>query len=1558
MSIRVIVSTPGGSADVTRYVGDQSLQIVDQLNVPTTCDFTLFNIDPFFTVPQQGAYVQVFSDKYNLYPFTGYVTVRPERTFMGMNPAATQPTGKIYQYHVKATSDEYLLNNKATPFIPVFVNQTKGKILGTLVNQLVGSGFFDVTSQAASGDTVPFYQYDPSQSFSAIAKTFADDSRYRYKFNNKKFIFQPYAATPFPIKYDTTLGQGTFDPNLFTVNVLDTPLINDVLVIGDPEAGAYGDAIFVGDGFNSNFPLGQEVFRGETQMLLEEDWTGSNFNTQYWTVVDPGGNFSLFQGALNVVGGTGVGSSYILGNNGVELGGQLYLQHGQFIFTKQNEGIIGGVYTDSSLSTSSCYCGFSCSVSGASAAIQPLLQGGTVGPTVLANPSHQYILINMITGNQQFRYNRAFRTQSGQQFGGDLVPSDGIITWAIYDIDPLSFVLGDIWQYIPQYQIPILTTILTTYTIPVSGMPGLGLYAPVNSGHLNGTSGGPGLNFSANTLMVAQPPQATLLTYSVPASAGVIQNGTQQALGFGLLPTLQKQVASLVQGADGSTSQLSFYNDTIPKAQEVIELRYRVAQQAMSRVIDPVSIAQQAALVGDDGHRGSIQTKLSPMPRSSEECDRAGQAFITDAENSVYTGSYVASYYFTNYAGSGFPVPGTYMMVRDPDRGITTTGIPGVSGQPLPFLVQKVTTQYIELKEEIANHTVEFGQDTYLARTLNQFVTFPNTLVPQDTAIAPLPQTLVGLGSVTTSGASAAFLHDLDKVTVGGITCTGAFINFGVVPVTGVEVRTSDIGWGTTTVHNLFGVFSQQINLIPRTQDVMRYYMRQSNGRATSRRTTIVEINCQLPPPQITGYLNMTNYDDPLLVVNAPLNLQDFFGTEIRAADNKTIIFHRDFLAQSDLVFHLNTAPNWPGVQRNPVFNLYAYNLIGCFGPGSQVSTSGLLGLSGGPIQAPQITNIQVNAITDVMTWDVILQPLLQDAKVYYNVEVDTTGTAMFINPAVSAFKLQARNIYLGPAIVGAEFDTRIQGFDYAGQGPWAFYHWPGALFVINPGATGASGGACLANVTNLAATASLVVLPTSGAATTWWQMTFSYTEPPSGIFEGVTVYIRNYLGQKDWRRWWTKEKHASTWSDVLIPTGETVDIAFVSFDTNGVENSIPYSPMVQGLHLVSGGDCGACGNTASGPKFVGSVNIANQNNSIGSTQIFTPAKNGPYEVFASAECQTSVVGASAQFFLTYQGINGNVLTDTLVPTLDLSATDNRQSKVMQIYAETGTPVDYYTTYSPGVSGQPTYLDSAGAALSVAGTSVSAALSAPAAVGDMLVVTMTCGPAEAPGVVNCTDNAGSTYASVPVSTIQTTGDAVGRVPRVFSFATLNAVAGAQTVTVTSVSAALMRMIVGRYSHVTGYAHSGAGDTGTVLCASDSNTQFVLGSPNPVCNSTVYSGDQYEGGQIPTGVRTVGFACISGVTSPSFTAHSGQGTIRTSVVAAASGSNLALVDLAFSTPTTLGGPALGDSSTPWLWALGADVSYSAGYLAWTTVTIFTLANGTATYALQVEIEQPS
>src|SRR5690242_16772922 len=152
--IKVYITAAGLQKDYTRYV--TQIQIQDQINVPTLCTLGLSNVDGGFSVPLQGSYVQIYSEKYDRYHFTGYITAIPELQPLGLS--GTLPGGYSWNYILRCTSEEYLLNNQAVPFIPPFIGLTQGQILAQLATILNPSLGLDVSSFVASGDIVPYYQ--------------------------------------------------------------------------------------------------------------------------------------------------------------------------------------------------------------------------------------------------------------------------------------------------------------------------------------------------------------------------------------------------------------------------------------------------------------------------------------------------------------------------------------------------------------------------------------------------------------------------------------------------------------------------------------------------------------------------------------------------------------------------------------------------------------------------------------------------------------------------------------------------------------------------------------------------------------------------------------------------------------------------------------------------------------------------------------------------------------------------------------------------------------------------------------------------------------------------------------------------------------------------------------------------------------------------------------------------------------------------------------------------------------------------------------------------------
>ncbi|MDE2439216.1 MAG: hypothetical protein KGN01_07555, partial [Patescibacteria group bacterium] len=507
MPLHLYISNNTSRNDYIQYLETGSLRVQDQINTPTLCTFNLDNINPQFAPPQIYNYVELYSDKTQSNIFTGVISVQPEVQPLGVRPL-TGYSPYMLRYVCQCTSDEYLLNNKVLAgFVPPFVGLTEGQIIQQLT-ELLAPGIFDVTSHVASGDIVPYYLYNPSNSWSTIVEQFANQSLMRYKVINKTVYFQPYGDAPLSVQYDETAGEATFYPYALTTGLVSTPIVNDCYVIGATEGGSYVQDLWIGDGFTGTFLLSNPAFETSTNLLFQENWQGSEINTQNWTVSDPQNVFSLFQGSLNVLGGTGVlGPEYVLAQSGIQLGGSLYIQHGDVTFTGPGTGIIGGIYSGldahDNLTFKNCLLGFYVTpASGALASgnvlITPVVDGAAPSATpVVANFSAQfpdtYQLATQIYASQLFRYIQAYRSILGTAYGGLFLSATCSVSFWVYDTSPFA----PFQPTVTQWQFDNIT------------LPAFALYAVVNSQNLQ---------CSLSTTLIGNPPQAQLFETALSAS--------------------------------------------------------------------------------------------------------------------------------------------------------------------------------------------------------------------------------------------------------------------------------------------------------------------------------------------------------------------------------------------------------------------------------------------------------------------------------------------------------------------------------------------------------------------------------------------------------------------------------------------------------------------------------------------------------------------------------------------------------------------------------------------------------------------------------------------------------------------------------------------------------------------------------------------------------------------------------------------------------------------------------------------------------------------------------
>jgi hypothetical protein len=679
-----------GRVDYTCYLAspDRSPAVLrDRMNLPALLDFTLVPADDAFLAPRRSAYVGLTGLADALPPggprvpgalFTGFITNEPAIEFLG-----TRNARPVYGYRYQATSEEYLLNVKRLGLLPPFLNQTAGQVLRFLTGHLQ-PGRFD-TSGVADGAFLPYFAADPEQAWSEIARELAERSGFYYRVLDGKVMFQPVGDLPAGVAIEER--DPRFRPDALEVTPLGNPIQNDVTVFGETEPQAWVREYFVGDGFTSRFALSAPVFGAVSARLLADDFTGATLDAARWQESDPAAHISLFEGRLNVTGGTGnLNETTLLARQAIELGGELELIHGEFEFAAPSAGLLGGLYASAALTLANCLLAFEASPIGSGTRLRAVVNGSVLAPEVVLQAGHHYVLVTRLSADQPHRTQQSFASLNGV-YGGAAIPATVRAVLEVRDIDPA----------IPSAEV---TTAL--YEGSLTSLPGFALYAPMNSADLH---------VAANFLQVAQPIQALLETQKPGEAARV------RRLGFGIAA----HDATITADPNRNEWALEFYEDTIPARGERITLRYRAAGRAQARVRDAASIAAEAALAGDDGVRAHVLRDLSPAPQTSAEAELAALAYLADHVQPRHEGRYTT---WSELADS-YPRSGRLLRVANESR------YPAFAA-----LVRSVTSEFRELATERILHTIEFGQPSRFEDLLRQFAEPENVLEGEE---GPLP---------------------------------------------------------------------------------------------------------------------------------------------------------------------------------------------------------------------------------------------------------------------------------------------------------------------------------------------------------------------------------------------------------------------------------------------------------------------------------------------------------------------------------------------------------------------------------------------------------------------------------------------------------------------------------------------------------------------------------------------------------------------------------------------------------------------------------------------------
>jgi hypothetical protein len=352
----------------------------------------------------------------------------------------------------------------------------------------------------------------------------------------------------------------------------------------------------------------------------------------------------------------------------------------------------------------------------------------------------------------------------------------------------------------------------------------------------------------------------------------------QEVLGNGF----ELQTAQVSQGNEADT--LAFYAQTLPAAGTPIRFHSFESQAAISRLQASGSIAQEAYIVGDDGIRSAIISNLNPLPRTSEDCDAAAQAYLDDRTQVFYNGTYnCTSYFFNNLTSDTqfFPTCGRYLYVNSPARGISKQWM----------LVTQLTISVLDAVGnaqhglaglgqvgEVLHFSVGFGADLHLEKVLYNFVDIQptNVLTNTDTATPPNPMYDYQIDN--------AYQPDLSSIRVNPITDTEAQVTVYDAMVAPIEIRLEDANWGQGATPDYVGTATTSNFTLVRQQFEQIWYMRfvDSTTGTYSRRSKVVRIYYPVTPLAPT----LLSADSNFLQFDFNGDIRNVYGFELRTVEN------------------------------------------------------------------------------------------------------------------------------------------------------------------------------------------------------------------------------------------------------------------------------------------------------------------------------------------------------------------------------------------------------------------------------------------------------------------------------------------------------------------------------------------------------------------------------------------------------------------------------------------------------------------------------------------------
>lgn len=265
-------------------------------------------------------------------------------------------------------------------------------------------------------------------------------------------------------------------------------------------------------------------------------------------------------------------------------------------------------------------------------------------------------------------------------------------------------------------------------------------------------------------------------------------------------------------------SELVFFKDSttltsnVPPANQIIKLRYRSAGPSLGRAINRVSAATESANWGDDGVRSIVRTDVVPTPRTSEECELAAAAVVTENSRAQYEGTYEQwSEYFSKEPKAGAAI-----------EFINLSNMAAVSVEEIN---EVVTTIESEKPIERFNHRLSFGKTSAATKLLGKI---GSPAIGFQRAAGQAQTQPVDIQAVA---ANAAYASDIRNPSLVGWAANTISIDLGEDLTASdlyFEVRYTDEGWGVDDGLNLISRTTSRSFIGPRNLRGRTYFMRKA----------------------------------------------------------------------------------------------------------------------------------------------------------------------------------------------------------------------------------------------------------------------------------------------------------------------------------------------------------------------------------------------------------------------------------------------------------------------------------------------------------------------------------------------------------------------------------------------------------------------------------------------------------------------------------------------------------------------------------------------------------